>query len=96
MGRGNEFQYGYPEKGTPDGFQPFANRRSSQSTRNNATERIGRPENQLEKRKELRFLDGSPTDPHLTQESPLFAGVSRAKPFKRMAADQRFSVSSVY
>ncbi len=42
----------------------------------------------------LSYLQRRPVE--LTDESPMFAGVSRAKPIKSMAHDHRLSVSSVY
>lgn len=42
----------------------------------------------------MSYLQRRPTE--LTENSPLFAGVKRAKPIKTMAADHRLSVSSVY
>ena len=42
----------------------------------------------------LSYLQRRPAE--LNHESPLFAGVSRAKPIKAMALDHRLSVSSVY
>ena len=42
----------------------------------------------------LSYLQRRPAE--LNHESPLFAGVSRAKPIQAMAADRRLSVSSVY